>query len=72
MTAVMLRADEIRWNLTPAPSPSSAPLMAIVAQRLPPIDDEFVADLVEQLAVAVVERDEELKAVRAVQSVALV
>ena len=66
-----LRADDIRWGLAPAPWPSSAPLMAIVVQQLLAIDDELVGDLVEQLAVAVVERDEELKAVRAVQSAAL-
>ncbi len=66
-----LRADGIRWDLAPAPWPSSAPLMAIVAKRLPTINGELVADLVEQLAVAAVERDEELKAIRSVQSAAL-
>ena len=42
-----------------------------MAQRLPTIDDEGIADLIEQLALLVVDRDEEVAALRSVLSVSL-
>ena len=50
---------------------TSRDLYALVVEVLPIIDDDRVAGLVEDLAFAVIEREERLEAVRAVQSVAL-
>ena len=66
-----LTTDQLCWDLAPAPWPSSARLLAFVVEVLPTIDDEPVADLIEQLALLVVERDEEVAAVRVELSVAL-
>ena len=66
-----LRVGQICWDLAPAPWPSSALVLARVVELLPTIDDALILDLVEQLAFAVVERDEESEALRAVQSAAL-
>lgn len=67
-----LTAAEIPWTLAPAPPwPSSRPVLALAIELLPTIDDDLVADLVEQLTVALIDRAEELRAVRAVRCEAL-
>jgi hypothetical protein len=68
----MPTADEIFGReLAPAPWPSSRPVLALVVEVLPTIEDELAADLLEYLALALVDRDDELRAVRAVLSSAL-
>ena len=66
-------ADEI-FGQRPAPAPwqSSPPVLALVVEVLPTIEDDLTADLVEYLALSLVDRDDELRAVRAVLSSALV
>jgi hypothetical protein len=68
----MPRADEIFGpQVTPAPWPTSLPVLALVLEVLPTIEDELTADLLEHVALAFVGRDDELRAVRAVLSCAL-
>ncbi len=62
---------QIRGSLAAATSPSSARLHALVVEVLSIIDDDIAADLIEQLALSVADRDEELRAIREVLSVAL-
>jgi hypothetical protein len=67
-----LTADEIfSRRPAPVPWPSWRPVLALAVEALPAIDDGLMADVVEHLAVALVDRDEELHAVRAVLSAAL-
>ena len=66
-----LRVGEISWDLAPAPWSSSALVLARVVELLQTIDDALILDIVEQLALAVVQGDEESEALRAVQSAAL-
>lgn len=69
----MPTADEIFGRrLAPAPWPSSRPVLALVVELLPTIEDDLVADLLEHLALALADRDGELRAKRAVLSSALV
>lgn len=68
----MPTADEIfGQRLAPAPWPSSRPVLALVVELLPAIEDDLTADLVEHLALSLVDRDDELRAVREVLSSAL-
>ena len=64
-------ADQVCWELPPAPWPSSDSLLALVVELLPMIEDEVEADLVQRLGLALVERDEQVAAMRLVLSVAL-
>lgn len=65
----MPTADEIFGRrLAPAPWPSSRPVLALVVDILPTLEDDLTADLLEHLAVALVDRDDELRSVRAVLS----
>ena len=66
-----LRADEIRWDLTPAPWLSSARVLSVAVMVLPTVEDDIAADVIEQQALALVDRDEELTSLRAVLAVAL-
>ena len=69
----MPTADEIfgRYQvLVPGPS-SRAAVLAISIEMLPTIQDDMAADLIQILALALVDRDEELRAVRSVLSAAL-
>ena len=66
-----LKSEPVSWSLTSAPWSSSSPLIALVVELLPTIDDEVEVDLIEQLAVLVVERDEQIRAQREIQSVCL-
>lgn len=51
--------------------PSSRDVLALAIELLPTIADDLTADLVEHLALALVDRGQELRAVRAVLSAAL-
>ena len=66
-----LESEQACRNLTPAPWRLSSLLVALAVEVLPTIEDEVAVDLIEQLAVLVVERDEQIRAQREVQSVAL-
>ena len=69
----MPTADEIFGQQFAPPSwLSSRPLLDLVVSVLPLIDDDLAADLLEQLALALVDRDDEVRGVRAVLSSALV
>lgn len=62
-------ADEIFSRQPgPAPWPASADVLALVVEMLPAIEDDLTTDLVEHLALSLVDRDDELRAVRAVLS----
>jgi len=63
-----LGVDEICWDLAPAPWPSSAAVIALVVEVLPTIEDALTADLLEYVALALADRDDEVRAVRAVLS----
>lgn len=68
----MPTADEIFGRrIWPAPWPSSRPVLALVVELLPTIEDGLTADLLEHLALALADRDDELRAVRAVLSSSL-
>ncbi len=70
--AVLVRESDIRWTLDGvAPWPSSRPLLALVVELLPAIEDDVAANLVEHLALALVDRDDALCAMRVVLSSAL-
>jgi hypothetical protein len=69
---LMLTADEI-FSRPPMPMawPSSGPMLALAIELLPKIADDRIADLVELLALALVDRGAELHAVRSVGSLSL-
>ena len=58
-------------RLAPAPWLSSRPVLALIVEVLPTVEDDLTADLLEYVALVLVERDDELRAVRAVLSSAL-
>ena len=66
-----LTADQIVWTPAPLPRPSSDPLLGLVLEMLPAIEDEAIAVLIEELAILLTDRDEEIAARRDVQSVTL-
>ena len=66
-----LTADQICWDLAPAPWPSSNTVLKLVSQVLPETQDKAAVDLIEQLALLVVERDEQVRSIRGVLSAAL-
>ena len=66
-----LTAAEIRWQPDSARWPLSFPLLQLAVALLPEIEDEQVASLVEDLAELVIKRDEQVAAMRSVQSPAL-
>jgi hypothetical protein len=69
---MMPTADEIFGRqLAPVPWRSSSLVLALAVELLPTIEDDLTADLVEQLVLALVDKDEELAAVRSVISAAL-
>ncbi len=72
MSDIAQTADEIFGRrLAPAPWPASRSVLALVVEVLPTIEDDLAADLVEHLTLALADRDDELRAVRAVLSSAL-
>jgi hypothetical protein len=67
-----LRASDIFGeNVAPAPWPSSGPMLVMAIAQLSNIEDERAADLVDCLVHAILDRDDELRAVRVVLSEAL-
>ena len=66
-----LRADEIGWELAPSWGPSSKRLLAVVIEVLPSVDDDLVVDLLEQLALQLLECDEYSKVVQEMLSMTL-
>ena len=67
--STMPTADEIFGpRIAPAPWPSSRPVLALIVEVLPTIEDDLTADLLEYVALALVDRDDEVRAVRAVLS----
>ena len=69
-TPYSLESKQVCWNLTSAPWLPST-LLELTVELLPTIEDNVAVDLIEQLAVLVVERDERIRAQREVQSVTL-
>ena len=67
-TPYSLESKQVCWNLTSAPWLPST-LLELTVELLPTIEDNVAVDLIEQLAVLVVERDERIRAQREVQSV---
>lgn len=70
-TGVAVTADDLHWTPRPTTWPSSRAVLALVVELLPTLQDDLTADLVEHLALSLVDRDDELCAVRAVLSSAL-
>ena len=64
-------AADTDWQPDPAPWLSSRPVLALIVEVLPTIEDNLTADLLEYVALALVDRDDEVRAVRAVLSSAL-
>ena len=58
-------------RIAPAPWLASRPVFALVAEVLPTIKDDLTADLLEYVALVLADRDDELRAIRAVVSSAL-
>ena len=66
-----LTAADLCWTPQPAIWPSSRAVLALVIETLPKIKASLPVDLVEHLALGLVDRDDELRAVRAVLSATL-
>lgn len=68
----MVTADEV-FDRRPGPTPwpSSGAVLALAIAVLPTIADDIEADLIEHLALAIVNRDEKLVALRDVLAAAL-
>ena len=63
----MPTADEIfGQQFAPPPWLSSRPLLDLAMEVLPLGEDDLAADLLEQLALALIDRDDEVRGVRAV------
>ena len=52
-----LTAAEIQWNQTPAPTTESAPILDRALDLIVEIENDDVADMVESLALFIIERD---------------
>lgn len=70
-----LTASDIHWGppalCGTAPLPSTEPLAAVVLDVLPVIHDDLSVELIEVLAIELIDRDEELRATRSALSVSL-
>ena len=65
----MPTANEIfGTRIEPAPWLSSRPVLALVVEVLPTIEDDLTADLLEYVALALADRDDEVRAIRSVLS----
>ena len=65
----MPSAEEIFGpRLAPAPWLSSRPVIDLVVEILPTIKDDLAAELIEHLALTLVDRDDQLRAILAVLS----
>lgn len=70
--STMPTADEIFGSrIAPVPWLSSRPVFALVVEVLPTIEDDLTADLIEYLVLILADRDDEVRAIRAVLSSAL-
>jgi hypothetical protein len=58
-------------RIAPAPWLSSRSVFALVAEVLPTVEDNLAAELLEHVALALADRDDEVRAIRAVLSSAL-
>ena len=68
----MPSADEIFGRrMAPPPWSRSRPVLALAVELLPTVADDLTADLLEEMALTMAHRDEELRAVRMVLSQAL-
>ncbi len=65
------RANQIHWGLAPAPGLPSTRVLSVAVKVLPTVKDDIAADVIEQQALALVDRDEELKSLSTVLSVSL-
>ena len=68
---MLLAAEIFGRRPAPVPWPSSRPVLALAIELLPTIADDIEADLIETLALTIIDRGDELRAVRAVLSSAL-
>ena len=65
----LLHVDEIFVSrITPAPWLPSHAVLALVVEVLPTIEDDLTADLLEYVALALADRDDEVRAIREVLS----
>jgi hypothetical protein len=63
---------DIPWALDgPVPWPSSRPVVDVALELIPILEDPLAAQLVENLMLALVAREEELRAVRTILAAAL-
>ncbi len=65
------RANEMHRGFAPASWLPSARVIAVAVKVLPTVEDDIAADIIEQQALALVDRDAELKSLSTVLSVAL-
>ena len=70
-TSRELTADQVTWEQAPALWLKSDTLLTLTVELLPNIDQPEILDLVERLATTLIDRDEQIKAAREVQSVTL-
>lgn len=68
---VALSAEDIPWDLAPLARLRSRPALAVAISVLPSIPDRLIVDLMEHLALALIDREEELHGMREVLSSAL-
>ena len=66
-----LTASEITWYPALAPWLPSRPVFALVVEVLPTVEDDLTAELLEYVALALADRDDEVRAIQAVLSSAL-
>ncbi len=68
IAAQAFTAADVNWRLTTAPVGSSRPICTLVIEILPTIEDDLTIDLLEYVALVLCERDDEIRAIQAVQS----
>jgi hypothetical protein len=66
-----LHARDLTWRPAPAVWPDARPVVAAAIAHLPHVTDDDAAALIEHLALAVADREAELRAVRTILSAAL-
>ena len=64
-------AADTNWQPAPALWLSSRPALSLIAEVLPTVEDDLTADLLEYATLALADRDDEVRAIRAVLSSAL-
>ena len=58
-------------RIVPAPWLPSRPALTLIVEVLPTVEDDLIADLLKYVALALADRDDEVRAIRAVLSPAL-